>query len=82
VFGEHEDRAPALAEIVSYVRVWGAERELRRHGALFFTHLLGEAQLKLLVPGQPWMHQTRPFVQHIVHRQRVVLVEKGAFWLT
>ena len=83
VFGAHEDRTPALAQIMSYVRVWGAESAAVSPCA-FFTHLhvLGEARLQLYVLGLPWTHQTRPFVQVSAHSQRVVSVEEGASWLT
>ncbi len=75
VFGGHEDCAPALAKIVSYVRVLGTESVPGCHDVRFFTHLPGVVQLQLLVLGQPWVHQTRPFVQACVHRQPVVFVE-------
>ena len=81
MFGGHEDRAPALAHIVSYMSVLG-QKELRCHGVQLLTHFQGKALLQLYVLGQPWTHQTRPCVQVSVHRQRVVLVEEGASWLT
>ena len=36
VFGGHEDRVPALAQIVSYMRVWG-QKELWCHGVRLLT---------------------------------------------